>query len=128
MLNLSGEVLILNHQKAAEDFNIELKCSDAKNKKTKSMLLEHSFLKVDVIAFAPVVETGWDTVLKNKAAIIPVIVVDRMVKVEDDDLYVAWMGSNFEQEGRDAAEWLIGYLDKIDKVMALLISLNFKVL
>ena len=44
--------------------------------------------KVDVIAFSPLVETGWDTVLgEAKAAGIPVILVDRMIETADQSLY-----------------------------------------
>lgn len=107
-------------QQAAKDFGIELKFVDAQQKQENQIQAIRSFISqgVDVIAFAPVVETGWDTVLREaKDAGIPVIIVDRQVKLEneDEDLYVAWMGSNFEQEGRDAAEWLISYMDKIGK-------------
>ena len=67
--------------------------------------------EVDYIVLAPVTETGWETVLQEaKAAGIPVIIVDRMVKVSDDSLYTAWVGSNFKQEGVDAATWLANYL------------------
>ena len=42
----------------------------------------------------------------------PVIVVDRMVKVEDDSLYTAWVGSDFEQEGKKACAWLSSYIEE----------------
>ena len=63
---------------------------------------------VDVIAIAPVTETGWETVLKEaKKADIPVITVDRQIKTSDDSLITAWVGSDFKKEGVKAAEWLI---------------------
>ena len=63
--------------------------------------------EVDVIVLAPVTEDGWDTVLQEaKEADIPVIIADRMVNVKDDGLYVCRVGSDFELEGRKAAEWL----------------------
>lgn len=62
---------------------------------------------VDYIVLAPVTETGWDTVLSEaKKADIPVIIVDRMVEVEDESLYTAWVGSDFALEGKVACEWL----------------------
>lgn len=65
---------------------------------------------------APVTETGWDTVLQEaKDAKIPVIIVDRMIKVSDDSLYTAWVGSNFEQEGDKATAWLQAYLKAAGK-------------
>ena len=67
---------------------------------------------VDYIVVAPVVETGWDEVLQEaKAAAIPVILSDRQMKLEDDSLYLCWVGGNFLKEGRDGVKWLEGYLD-----------------
>lgn len=61
----------------------------------------------------PIVETGWDAVLQEaKDAGIPVILADRSVKVEDEDLYTCWVGSNFHEEGRRAGEWLLDYLEE----------------
>jgi simple sugar transport system substrate-binding protein len=61
-----------------------------------------------VIAFSPVVESGWDTVLREaKAAKIPVILTDRAVNVSDPSLYVTFIGSDFVEEGRRAARWLV---------------------
>ena len=47
-----------------------------------------------------------------KDAGIPVILADRSVKVEDEDLYTCWVGSNFHEEGRRAGEWLLDYLEE----------------
>jgi galactofuranose transport system substrate-binding protein len=64
--------------------------------------------KVDVIAFSPLVETGWDTVLgEAKAAGIPVIIVDRMINTADDSLYTVALCSDFYLEGRRAGEFLL---------------------
>ena len=63
---------------------------------------------VDAIILAPVVETGWEPVLREaKQAKIPVVLVDRGVKVEDDSLYATLIASDFVAEGRMAAEWLV---------------------
>ncbi len=63
--------------------------------------------KVDYIVLAPIVESGWDSVLEEASrAKIPVIIVDRMVKVEDKELYTAYVGSNFLKEGQTAIRWL----------------------
>lgn len=62
---------------------------------------------VDYIVLDPIVETGWDAVLKEaQDAGIPVILADRNVSVEDNSLYTCWVGSDFMQEGRNAGEWL----------------------
>lgn len=66
--------------------------------------------EVDYIVLAPVMETGWETVLQEaKDAGIPVIIVDRKVDVSDDGLFTCWIGSDFELEGKKAAEWLNQY-------------------
>ena len=44
-----------------------------------------------------------------KDAVIPVIIVDRMVDVSDDSLYTTWIGTDALLEGRKAAEWLNAY-------------------
>jgi simple sugar transport system substrate-binding protein len=42
-----------------------------------------------------------------KAAGIPVVLTDRAVSVPDESLYVTLIGSDFVEEGRRAARWLI---------------------
>ncbi len=89
---------------------VTLKFSDAQQKQENQIKALRSFIaqKVDVIAFAPVVESGWDTVLKEiKAAKIPVILTDRSVDSKDTSLYVTFMGSDFTEEGRKAGRWLL---------------------
>jgi galactofuranose transport system substrate-binding protein len=88
---------------------VELKFADAQGKQAQQIQALTSFIaqKVDVIVLAPVVETGWDVVLRQaKDANIPVILVDRGIKVSDDSLYVTLIASDFVEEGRMAAEWL----------------------
>jgi len=97
-------------KEAAEQAGINLKFSDAQQKQENQIKAIRSFIaqKVDVIAFSPVVETGWEPVLKEaKAAKIPVILTDRAVNAKDDSLWVTFMGSDFVEEGRRAANWLV---------------------
>ena len=92
-------------KQAAKDAGIELKFSDAQQKQENQIKAIRSFIaqKVDVIAFSPVVESGWGTVLREaKAANIPVILSDRAVNEKDDSLWVTFMGSDFVEEGRKA--------------------------
>ena len=66
---------------------------------------------VDYIILDPIVETGWTSSLREaKEAGIPVIVVDREVRLDDDSLYTAWLGSDFRLEGDRACGWLKEYL------------------
>lgn len=95
---------------AAKEAGVTLKFADAQQKQENQVKAIRSYIaqKVDVIAFSPVVESGWDTVLKEaKAAGIPVILTDRAVKVADPSLYVTFIGSDFVEEGRKAAKWLV---------------------
>jgi simple sugar transport system substrate-binding protein len=97
-------------QQAATDAGITLKFSDAQQKQENQIKAIRSFIAqgVDVIAFSPVVETGWEPVLREaKAANIPVILTDRAVEVSDDSLYLSLIGSDFVEEGRRAGRWLL---------------------
>jgi simple sugar transport system substrate-binding protein len=94
---------------AAATNNIDLRFSDAQQKQENQIKALRSFIaqKVDVIAFSPVVETGWDTVLQEaKNAKIPVILTDRAVTA-DSSLYVGFIGSDFVEEGRRAGRWVV---------------------
>jgi len=97
-------------KEAAQAEGINLKFSDAQQKQENQIKAIRSFIaqKVDVIAFSPVVETGWEPVLREaKAAKIPVILTDRAVNVKDDSLWVSFIGSDFVEEGRRSGRWLV---------------------
>jgi galactofuranose transport system substrate-binding protein len=99
-------------QTAAAEAGITLRFSDAQQKQENQIKALRSFIaqRVDIIAFSPVVETGWETVLREaKNAKIPVILTDRAVEVSDDSLYVSLMGSDFVEEGRKAGRWMLEY-------------------
>ncbi|RCX14844.1 monosaccharide ABC transporter substrate-binding protein (CUT2 family) [Anaerobacterium chartisolvens] len=103
---------------ACEEAGFELKFSDALQKQENQIKAIRSFIaqKVDYIALAPVVETGWDTVLKEVAdAKIPLILVDRSVKTADgkDDLWITRVGENFYEEGKNLAEWVKNNEEKL---------------
>lgn len=96
----------------ANDPDVELKFSDAQQKQENQIKAIRNFIaqKVDVIAFSPVVESGWETVLTEaKDAGIPVILVDRGIEVEDESLYTTFIGSDFVEEGKNAAKFLIDH-------------------
>ena len=98
-----------------EENGYKLLFDDAQQKQENQIKAIRNFIQqdVDYIVVAPVVETGWETVLgEAKEAGIPVIIVDRMINVSDDSLFTCWVGSNFKQEGYDAADWLAEYLEK----------------
>ncbi|WP_372630212.1 ABC transporter substrate-binding protein [Cohnella sp.] len=95
---------------SAAEAGFELKFSDAQQKQENQIKAIRTFIqqKVDVISFSPVVESGWDTVLKEaKDAGIPVILTDRAVDSKDTSLYKTFIGSDFVEEGRKAGQWLV---------------------
>jgi ABC-type sugar transport system substrate-binding protein len=100
---------------AAKEAGYKLQFSDAQQKQENQISAIRSYIqqKVDVIAFSPVVVTGWDAVLKEaKAAKIPVVLTDRSVETSDDSLYVTLVGSDFTDEGRRAAKILEKVIEK----------------
>ncbi|MGS2648940.1 ABC transporter substrate-binding protein [Streptosporangium sp. G12] len=107
-------------QESAKTAGVELKFSDAQQKQENQIKAIRSFVqqKVDVIAFSPVVESGWDTVLKEaQNAKIPVILTDRAVDSADKTLYKTFLGSDFVEEGKKAGQWLVEeYKDSKDPV------------
>ncbi|MFV2009878.1 MULTISPECIES: ABC transporter substrate-binding protein [unclassified Micromonospora] len=97
-------------QESAAEAGVELKFADAQQKQENQIKAIRNFIaqRVDVIAFSPVVESGWDTVLKEaKDAGIPVILTDRAVDSQDETLYETFIGSDFVLEGRLSGEWLV---------------------
>ncbi|MFI5380912.1 MAG: ABC transporter substrate-binding protein [Tepidisphaerales bacterium] len=93
----------------AKKRGIDLRFADAQGKQENQVGAIRSFIaqKVDVIAFSPKVETGWEQVLQEaKSAGIPVVLSDRAVKA-DDSLYVSFLGADFIEEGRRAATFLV---------------------
>ena len=102
---------------AARQAGIDLVFVDSGGEPEKQIAAVRSFIarKVDIISFSPIVESGWEPVLREaKAAGIPVFLSDRTVDVKDESLWTTFMGSDFLEEGRRAARWLINYL-KTDK-------------
>jgi ABC-type sugar transport system substrate-binding protein len=99
----------------SEQNGYELFFDDARNMQENQIRAIRTFIQqgVDYIVVAPRLETGWDSILQEaKEAGIPVIVIDRDIKVEDRDLYTAYIGSNFKREGEVAVQWLEDRLKK----------------
>ena len=97
-------------KEAAERAGVSLMYENAEQKQDRQIKAIRSFIayQVDVIAFSPIVETGWDNVLQEaKDAGIPVLTTDRMVEPGDESLYAGFIGSDFYTEGLHAGEFLI---------------------
>ncbi|MDE7132365.1 MAG: ABC transporter substrate-binding protein [Lachnospiraceae bacterium] len=89
--------------------------SNARQKQENQIKAIRNFIsqRVDYIVLAPVVESGWETVLQEaKEAEIPVILMDRSVDVADQSLYTALVGTDSVEEGRKAGRWLEEYMIK----------------
>ena len=91
-------------QETAKRLGVELKFADAQQQQENQIKAIRAFIaqRVDVIGVSPVVETGWDTVFAEaKKAGIPLILLDRGADVPND-LFSAFIGSDFVQEGQRA--------------------------
>ena len=86
---------------------IELHFADAEQKPENQIKAIRGFIDrgVDVIAFAPVIETGWEEVLAEcQKAGIPVILVDRGIDESiDSSLYTTMIASDHVWAGEQAA-------------------------
>ena len=95
--------------RAAEEAGIELIYDNAAQKQENQINALRSFIayQVDVIALAPIVEEGWENVLTEaKNAGIPVLLCDRYINIHDEGLIAGYVGSDFMEEGRAAAQFL----------------------
>lgn len=96
-------------KEAAERAGMGLMLENANQKQEKQIEALRSFIayRVDVIALSPIVETGWDNVLREaKEAGIPVLLVDRSIDTDDETLYASCIGSDFYNQGVQAGEFL----------------------
>lgn len=99
---------------------INLKFADGQGRQENQIRAVRSFItqRVDAIIIAPIVETGWEPILRDaKRAKIPVILMDRTVQVSDESLYTAFVGSDFAEEGRMAADWLAKHADGKGRIL-----------
>ncbi len=97
-------------QEAAKRAGVQLMFENAEQKQEKQIKAIRSFIayQVDVIAFSPIVEDGWDNVLQEaKAAGIPVLTTDRRINTADESLIVGFVGSDFSEEGRSAGRFVL---------------------
>ena len=104
-------------EEQADKYGINLMMENANQKQENQIAAIRRFIayKVDVIAFSPIVEEGWDNVLKEaKDAGIPVILVDRDINTAKEGLTTCLIGADFYKEGVMAAEYLIRKADALE--------------
>ncbi len=97
-------------QAAAQKAGIRLLTTNAEQKQENQIKAIRTFImyQVDVIVFVPIVQNGWGNVLEEaREAGIPVIVCDRKINAEYDDLYAGYVGTDSKEEGRLAARFLL---------------------
>lgn len=97
-------------KEAAKEAGITLIFDNAEQSQRKQFEAIRSFIrqKVDVIAIAPVVQSGWEGILDEiQEAGIPVIIVDRTVDTADASQYVTLIGSDFYEEGQKAGKYVL---------------------
>ncbi len=114
-------------KEAAQKDGVTLKFADAQQRQENQIKAIRTFIaqRVDVIAFSPVVESGWETVLREaKAAKIPVIITDRAVNVTDPSLFATFIGSDFVEEGRRAGNWLLERAKKMPNATINIVELQ----
>jgi simple sugar transport system substrate-binding protein len=113
-------------KETAENLGVELIFMDAQQKQENQITALRTFIvqKVDVIGISPVVETGWDDIFQEaKDAGIPIILVDRRADVPNF-LYVSYLGSDFLEEGRNAARTLARIVDGKANIVELVGTIN----
>ncbi len=99
-------------KEAADNLDVELIFADGQQKQENQIIAIRTFIaqQVDVIGVSPVVETGWESVFQEaKDAGIPIILVDRQANVPQD-MYATHLGSDFVEEGRNAARVMVKLL------------------
>jgi ABC-type sugar transport system substrate-binding protein len=113
-------------KEAAESLDVELIFSDAQQKQENQIKAIRTFIaqQVDVIGVSPVVETGWESVFQEaKDAGIPIILVDRRAEISED-LYATHLGSDFVEEGRNAARVMADLLGGKGNIVELVGTLD----
>lgn len=100
-------------KQTAEAKGVDLRISDAQQRQENQIKAIRGFIAqgVDAIFLAPVVATGWDSVLgEAKAAHIPVVLLDRSIETKDDSLYLSAVTSDTVYEGKVAGNWLVQHM------------------
>ena len=106
----------------SKEKGFDLTFNAADNEPAAQIAAVRSFInqKVDAIVMAPIVEDGWDGVLKEaQAAKIPVILEDRTVTAPDST-FASWVGLDFKKEGVTAGTWAKEQYGSTDTKMVVL--------
>lgn len=113
-------------KETAEQLGVELRFLDAQQKQENQIEAVRKLIiqKVDIIGISPIVETGWVEVFQQaRDAGIPIILVDRRADVPEE-LYVSYLGSDFLEEGRNAARIMADLTQGEASIVELVGTLN----
>jgi len=104
----------LSFKETAEQLGVKLKFYDSKNDPANQIAGFKQFImdpEVNVIVLAAIETTGWEEVLRDaKDAGKIVVIEDRRIDAPEN-LYTTYVGSDFTQEGRKAAEEMCKLLE-----------------
>jgi ABC-type sugar transport system substrate-binding protein len=101
-------------KETATQLGITLKFYDAQNKLENQISAFRNFIQdkeVNVIILAALETTGWDDVLKEAQAAGKVVVLEDRRIDAPDTLYATYIGSDFVEEGRKAADEMCKLLE-----------------
>jgi len=105
-------------KETAEQLGINLKFYDAQNKLENQLSAFRNFIadkEVDVIILAALETTGWEEVLKEAQAAGKVVVIEDRRIDAPDTLFATYVGSDFAEEGRKAADEMCKLLEGSEK-------------
>lgn len=105
-------------KETADQLGINLKFYDAQNKLENQLSAFRTFIAdkdVNVIVLAALETTGWEEVLKEAQAAGKVVVLEDRRIDAPEDLYYTYIGSDFAEEGRKAADEMCKLLEGSDK-------------
>lgn len=99
-----------------EENGYRLLVSDSSSSPERQIEAVRAFVaqRVDYILVNPISENGWEETLAEASREgIPVLLIDRMIKLTDQGLYTAWVGPNYLKQGQDAVKWLNAHARKL---------------
>ncbi|GAA2673617.1 ABC transporter substrate-binding protein [Streptomyces aculeolatus] len=94
----------------AEERGVELLAANAQSQFSKQISDVQDLIAkgADLLVIAPLNSDGWDPVLKSAAdKKIPIVTIDRKINAEPCKDYVSFIGSDFTEQGKRAADKMI---------------------
>lgn len=105
-------------EETAVELGITLKLHDAQNDFESQIAAFHGFIaddEVDVIVLAALEPTGWDEVLREARNASKIVILENHGIDASEDLYATYIGSDFAEQGRKAADAMCNLLAGSEK-------------